>query len=77
MKEKASITLSTEVLAAIDRIAGSKLSRSAVIERVLREYLIQRRRAAANTRDLELLNRSADRLNSEAEDVLDFQSPLD
>jgi metal-responsive CopG/Arc/MetJ family transcriptional regulator len=39
MKEKTSIMLSKEVLTDIDRIAGSKQSRSAFIEAVLRQYL--------------------------------------
>jgi predicted transcriptional regulator len=74
MKEKASITLSSDVLAGIDRLAGSKHSRSAVIERVLRRYLRERARAATQARDLELLNGCAESLNMEAVDVLDYQS---
>jgi len=76
MKEKTSITLSPEVLAGIDRLAGSKRSRSAVIESVLRLYLRQRERARIHARDLEILNRAADRLNAEAEDVLKDQADL-
>ena len=76
MKEKTSITLSPEVLAGIDRLAGSKRSRSAVIESVLRLYLRQRQRARIHARDLEILNRAADRLNAEAEDVLKDQADL-
>jgi metal-responsive CopG/Arc/MetJ family transcriptional regulator len=45
MKEKTSITLSKEVLAGIDRIAGSKQARSAFIEAVLTQYLRRRARA--------------------------------
>jgi len=74
MKEKTSVTLSRDVLAKLDRLAGRKYSRSALIERVLREYLTQRERAAMNARDLEILNREADRLNAEMEDVLSFQA---
>ena len=44
MKEKTSITLSKEVLADIDRIAGSQQSRSALIETVLAQYLKARQR---------------------------------
>jgi len=55
-------------------MAGSKQSRSAFIERVLRKYLRERRRAAANARDLELINSAADRLNQESEDTLEYQS---
>jgi metal-responsive CopG/Arc/MetJ family transcriptional regulator len=73
MKEKTSVTLSPEVLAGIDRLAGTKHSRSAVVERVLRQYLRERAKSAAEARDLALLNDAADRLNLEAADVLDYQ----
>jgi metal-responsive CopG/Arc/MetJ family transcriptional regulator len=74
MKEKTSITLSREVLAGIDRLAGSKYSRSAVIERAVRNYLKGRERALIYAHDLEILNRAADRLNAEAEETLDYQA---
>ncbi len=73
MKEKTSITLSKEVLAAIDRLAGSKQSRSAFIEAVLAQYLRKRARAQVEARDLELINKSANELNVEAEDILRYQ----
>lgn len=75
MKEKTSITLSKDLLARVDRLAGSKQSRSAFIERVLRKYLQDRRRARIHARDLELLNQAADRLNREADEVLEYQAP--
>ena len=75
MKDKTSITLSRDVLAGIDRLAGSKHSRSAVIEQVLRRYLRERARAAVQARDLERINAASDRLNSEAADVLEYQAP--
>jgi metal-responsive CopG/Arc/MetJ family transcriptional regulator len=74
MKEKTSITLSSEVLAKIDSLAGSKVSRSAFIERILRLYFRERARRKIHTRDLERLNAAADRLNSEADDVLSYQA---
>jgi Ribbon-helix-helix protein, copG family len=75
MKEKASVTLSPEVLAGIARLAGTKHSRSAVIERVLRQYLREQAKAATEARDLAILNNAADRLNQEAGAVLDYQAP--
>jgi metal-responsive CopG/Arc/MetJ family transcriptional regulator len=75
MKEKTSITLSREVLAGIDRMAGSKHSRSAFIEAVLAQYLRRQKRAQIEARDLELLNRAADELNAEVEGVLRYQAP--
>ena len=76
MKEKTSVTLSADVLKGVDRLAGAKRSRSAVIEHVLRLYLRQRERSAINARDLEILNREADTLNAEASDVLKDQADL-
>jgi len=75
MKEKTSITLSREVLTGIDRLAGSKQSRSAFIETVLQEYFQQTKRAQRDARDIELINRHAATLNRDAEDGLEDQAP--
>ena len=77
MKEKTSITLSSDILAEVDRKAGARASRSAFIESVLREYFKAKVREAINARDLELINANADYLNREMEDVLKYQAPLD
>jgi metal-responsive CopG/Arc/MetJ family transcriptional regulator len=74
MKEKTSVTLSTDVLAGIDRLAGSRYSRSAFIEKVLRRYMAERARAKINARELDLLNQAADKLNAEVADTLDYQA---
>ena len=74
MKEKTSVTLSKDVLKDVDRLAGSKDSRSAFIERVLRRYLRDRAKAALEARDLERLNSGADRLNREAAEILEYQA---
>jgi metal-responsive CopG/Arc/MetJ family transcriptional regulator len=74
MKAKTSITLSKDLISQVDRLAGPGESRSAFIERVLRKYMRDRKRAALNARDLERINRAADRLNREAADVLEYQS---
>lgn len=76
MKSKTSITLSDDVLQAVDRSVGSG-SRSAFIERILREHFRERARAELHARDLERLNRAADRLNDEAEEVLEYQGWLE
>jgi metal-responsive CopG/Arc/MetJ family transcriptional regulator len=73
MKEKTSITLSKDILENVDRLAGSKHSRSAFIERVLRRYLRERAKAAVHARDLKRINGAAERLNREAAEVLDYQ----
>ena len=73
MKEKTSITLSKEVLTAIDRIARSKRWRSFFIEAVLAQYLRKRTRAQVEARDLELINKAANELNAEVEDILRYR----
>lgn len=73
MKQKTSITLSREILEGIDRLAGSRHSRSAFIEKILGRFLRERSRAALQQRDLEQINRNAERLNEEVADVLEYQ----
>ena len=51
MKEKTSITLSSDVLAKVDDLAGSKISRSALIEDILRGYFRERSRRKTHARD--------------------------
>jgi len=73
MKQKTSITISSDVLAKVDRLAGSKFSRSEFIEHVLRLHFRQASRMKIHVRDLERINAAADGLNSEVEDVLTYQ----
>ncbi len=76
MKEKTSVTLSPEVLKGIDRLAGSKQSRSAFIQTVLQQYLRQRAREQRDARDMAIINRNAEQLNRDALDGLEYQAPL-
>lgn len=73
MKVKTSITLAEDVLKAIDEQSGSHQSRSDFIEKAVRTYIAQVLRDRQNARDLEIINRQADRLNEEAKDVLTYQ----
>jgi metal-responsive CopG/Arc/MetJ family transcriptional regulator len=75
MKTKTSITLSVPLLVQIDRLIGEGASRSAYIEKVLRDHLRDEARHAIQMRDKELIDAAADRLNEEAEDVLRYQAP--
>jgi metal-responsive CopG/Arc/MetJ family transcriptional regulator len=72
MKKQISITLSKEVLTKIDQLAGSKQARAAFIERVLRQYFGEHRRAVLDAPDVERINRAAERLNEEAAEVLEY-----
>ena len=76
MKAKTSITLSVPLLVQIDRMIGEGASRSAYIEKVLRDHLRDEEREAAGQRDLELINANAEYLNREMEDVLRDQEAL-
>lgn len=73
MKVKTSITLAEDLLKAIDEQSGSHQSRSDFIEKAVRAYIAQVLRDRQNARDLEIINRQADRLNEEAKDVLTYQ----
>ena len=74
IRQKTSITLEPETLRAIDELAGSESNRSRVIERAVLEFLERHRVATRERRDLEILNRHAEELNSEVEDVLAYQA---
>ena len=73
MKVKTSVTLSPDTISAIDAIAGRDATRSRVIEQAVLEYIERHRRRTRDARDLEILNRSADELNRELEEILDYQ----
>jgi metal-responsive CopG/Arc/MetJ family transcriptional regulator len=75
MKEKTSVTLSPDVLTGIDRLSGSKRSRSAFIDDVLRQYLREQVKAERAARDIAIINRYAKELNRDAEDGLEDQAP--
>jgi metal-responsive CopG/Arc/MetJ family transcriptional regulator len=74
MKIKTSITLSEDVLKAVDkRTKQQKKTRSDFIEAALRAFIQQLIREEQNARDLEIINRNADALNKEAAEVLEYQ----
>ncbi len=76
MKVKTSISLSEDIAARLDQLTSNGQSRSEVIERLLRESFIDMERRARDAKDLEVINRNADELNKEADDVLGFQVDL-
>lgn len=77
MKVKTSITLSEDLLDAIDKRAGQqRKTRSDFIEVALWAFIRELVRNERNARDLDIINRHADFLNREASDVLEYQAPL-
>jgi len=72
MKVKTSITLSEEIIAAIDRLTRKGGSRSETIERLLKQSFTAEARRARDRKDLQIINDNAETLNEEAEDVLTY-----
>jgi metal-responsive CopG/Arc/MetJ family transcriptional regulator len=74
MKAKTSLTLSQDLLATLDRLAGPKVSRSSFIEKILRDFVEGRTQARRDAREVAAINRHAAKLNAEMQDALSFQS---
>ena len=73
MKIKTSVTLSEDIMHTLEKDAREGESRSEQIERLLRERLNQREHERREAKDIELINKHANELNKEAEDVLEYQ----
>lgn len=76
MKVKTSITLSKDIVEKIDSLSESYGNRSGLIEKAVRDFIAAREKMDRDQNDLELINRQADTLNSEAADVLSYQVDL-
>jgi len=76
MKVKTSITLSEDLLKAIDKYAKEYNNRSEFIEEAIRVFIRQLIRRQQDARDFEIINQRADYLNQEALDVLTYQVDL-
>lgn len=74
MKAKTSLTLSEDLVASIDKLAGTKVSRSAYIEQILREFVDRRVQARKDARETAAINRHSAQLNAEMTDSLSFQA---
>jgi metal-responsive CopG/Arc/MetJ family transcriptional regulator len=74
MKAKTSLTLSEDLLESLDRMAGPKISRSAFIEKILRNFLEQRAQQRRLASDVAAINQHAAKLNAEMSDALSFQA---
>ncbi len=70
VRVKTSITLPQGLLRRLDRLDRN---RSAILERAAEAYLADLERKQRNRRDIEIIDRNADRLNREALDALEYQ----
>ncbi len=75
MRVKTSVSLSTEIL---DQVSAHAVDgeRSEFIEKALKWYIGHLTRIERNVLDLNNINAAANYLNSEAQDVLDYQVPF-
>ena len=76
MKSKTSLTLSEDLVSSIDKLAGPKVSRSAYIEQILREFVDRRAQARKDARETASINRHSAQLNAEMTDALSCQASL-
>jgi metal-responsive CopG/Arc/MetJ family transcriptional regulator len=78
MKIETTISLEPELLQKLNRLleANGHSSLSELIEDLIRGFLAKAERPAYDLHELELINKNADRLNKEAEDVLTYQIEL-
>ncbi|HEY4443913.1 MAG TPA: ribbon-helix-helix protein, CopG family [Steroidobacteraceae bacterium] len=77
MKAKTSLTLSEDLVKSLDKLAGAKVSRSAFVENILREFVDRRAAARRDAQAVAAINRHAAELNAEMSDTLSFQSSLE
>jgi metal-responsive CopG/Arc/MetJ family transcriptional regulator len=75
MKVRTSFTVDKRLLETVDKLSG-KDDRSSFIEAAIRAYIAHVVRQKQNSKDLEIIDESADDLNREALDVLDYQVAL-
>jgi len=71
MRVKTSVTLPSSLLKEIDR---QNNNRSAFLENAARFYLAQTAKKVRESKDSAILEKHSERLNREAEDVLDYQA---
>jgi len=70
VRVKTSVTLPKELLGRLDRVDKN---RSALLERAALAYLAQLDRQIRDQKDIEIIDRNAERLNREALDTLGYQ----
>jgi len=76
MKTKTSVTLSAAALKGMAQHRHEFRSRSEFIDAAVLHFIAHMERQQMEQRDVEILNRRAEALNAEAEDVLTYQVPL-
>jgi len=76
MKVKTSISLSEELIHSIDELFGRQKNMSKFIEKAVKDFIERQIQRKRDLKDLDILNKKANKLNREAEDVLSYQADL-
>jgi metal-responsive CopG/Arc/MetJ family transcriptional regulator len=71
MRIKTSVTLAKDLLEQIDAVTSN---RSALVEEVLKSHFKKLKKAERDARDIEIINRNADRMNANMKEVLEDQA---
>ena len=74
MKSKISITLTSDALRGIQAHVAEFKSRSDLVEAAVVRFIAHLERREIDRRDMEIINRRADKLNAEAADALGYQA---
>lgn len=73
MKVKTSITLSEDLLTALDGFTKDFKNRSDVIEQAVKDFIQKKTKELRDEKDRRILDARAKSLNDEASDVLSYQ----
>lgn len=76
MSVRMSVVLPDDLVQTVKTLSHQYKSPSAFVETALRRFISQIRREEQHQRDLEIINRHAERLNAETRDALRYQIPL-
>lgn len=76
MRVKTSVILPHDLLQTVNSLSEQYKSRSQFVETALRFFIAQLKKEEQQARDIEIINRCADRLNEETFDAMRYQIPL-
>ena len=76
MKVKTSVILPHDLLQTVNDLSEQYKSRSQFVETALRFFIPQMKKEEQHARDIEIINRCADRLNEETFDAMRYQIPF-
>lgn len=74
MRKEVRVSLSSDLVAALDAKLKDREDASEFIEEPVRRSLARQTHDEDSERDIEIINRNAHQLNEEAEDVLGYQA---